>query len=318
MRACSEPTTRVSVLINNYNYGRFLEYCLSSVARQTRPVDEIIIYDDGSTDESAAVLEPWRSKATVISQPNFGLAPGFNQANAINQAFSASTGDIICLLDADDAFLPRKVERVTSVFARAPETVMVQHPFAEIDATGRRTGIRRPLLKRVDPKNYIPRTHNFLNLFTQTSGLAFRREYLQKVLPLAPDELDTVWPDVRLSRQAIFHGGIHTLRAYQGEYRVHGKNDSDKLRDKRYLHRHRDQQYAFYNRIARIHGALEIDVAQCLTCSDQGINRPGLSLAKRVGLLARSREPAQEKARIIASWAGRQVKSIIAPRSQST
>lgn len=99
---------RVSVLINNYNYGRFLDYCLSSVARQTRAVDEIIVYDDGSTDESAAVLERWRSKATVISQPNFGHAPGFNQANAINQAFSASTGDIICLLDADDAFLPRK------------------------------------------------------------------------------------------------------------------------------------------------------------------------------------------------------------------
>ena len=299
---------RVSVLINNYNYGRFLDYCLRSVINQSRPVDETIVYDDGSTDESIEILDRWRSRVTVIANPNFGQAPGFNQANAINQAFAASTGDVICLLDSDDAFLSKKVERVVKVFERQGDTIMVQHRFAEIDGLNRRTGFRRPLLKHVDPKQYINRTHNLMHLFAQTSGLAFRRSYLEQVLPIMPDELDTVWSDMRLTRQAIFHGQISTCRSCLGKYRVHGQNDSDKLRDKRYQRRHRDQQYAFYNKIARKHGAAPIDVTQCLTCLDYGINQPGLSFIQRTVLLARSREPLQEKARIVANWASRQIR----------
>jgi glycosyltransferase involved in cell wall biosynthesis len=308
---------RVSVLINNYNYGRFLDYCLQSVVDQSRPVDEIIVYDDGSTDDSIDILDGWRSRVTVIAKPNFGQAPGFNQANAINQAFAASTGDVICLLDSDDAFCIHKVERILAIFSRRPATVMVQHRFTEIDGSNQPTGIRRPLFKRVDPKTYISRAHNFRHLFTQTSGLAFRRAYLEDVLPILPDEFETVWSDVRLTRQAIFHGDIVTCRACLGEYRVHGQNDSDKLRDKLYLRRHQLQQYAFYNKVAREHGAAQIDEARCLTCADYGLNQPGLSMLERSLLLARSQEPIQEKARLVANWAGRTIRSIFAIGSQS-
>lgn len=299
---------KISVLINNYNYGAYLDYCLASVANQTLQAHEIIVYDDGSTDNSLEVIERWKSGVTVLAEPNFGKHPGVNQGNAIYQAFLCSTGDIICLLDSDDAFLHNKLAEVAKQFERHPDAVMVQHPFREIDAHGRYTGVIRPRLKKVDPMSYICRTHNVLGLFTQTSGLSFRRNYLEVVLPLRQDQLETVWPDVRLSRHAIINGPIITIHKPLSEYRVHGKNDSDKLNDNEYVTRHLRQQYEYFNSIGEAFGVPRIDLEKSLVCPGCGINQPGLSFVTRVLLLLSSNELFTEKLRIVANWIIRQLK----------
>src|SRR6266436_6656458 len=109
----------VSILISNYNYGAYLGEAIESALQQTYDKLEIVICDDGSTDGSPRILERYRSldrRIRVVYQANGG------QSLALNAAFHKSTGDIICLLDADDVFMPDKVRRVVEAFGAAPES----------------------------------------------------------------------------------------------------------------------------------------------------------------------------------------------------
>lgn len=249
----------VSVLINNYNYARFLDDCLNSVLNQTYSNIEIIVYDDGSSDDSIRVLEKYKDKIKILAYANFGEYPSFNQANSINQAFEESKGEIICLLDADDMFMPEKIEKIVTAFEQNPDSVLVQHIFDEIDEHNMKIGIKRPFIKNVQVKEYIFKTHNLLGLFAQTSALSFKREYLLKVLPILKDRYIYVWSDVRLTRQAIFFGEVVTLNQALGMYRVHGKNDSHKLRDSDYYSLVLDQMYDFFNAYSKKYNYVAIN-----------------------------------------------------------
>src|SRR6476646_282737 len=94
----------VSILINNYNYERFLKDAIDSALNQTYSKIEVIVVDDGSTDNSRSVIESYQDKVTAIFKENGG------QASAFNTGFEASQGEIICFLDADDMFQPEKVK----------------------------------------------------------------------------------------------------------------------------------------------------------------------------------------------------------------
>jgi glycosyltransferase involved in cell wall biosynthesis len=100
-----------SVIITAHNYARFLPRCLESVLGQSQPADEIIVVDDGSTDQTPAVVSSFPA-VRYIRQNNAGKAAAFNRG------FDASEGDLICHLDADDYWLPKKLKRVTEVLSR--------------------------------------------------------------------------------------------------------------------------------------------------------------------------------------------------------
>jgi len=282
----------VSILINNYNYGRFLDHCVRSVLSQTYDTVEVIAYDDGSTDGSLEVLRRYAGHVRVIAAAHGDLPPAFNQANAINRAFEASSGDLVCLLDSDDAFLPDKVQSVVRAIRNKSDAVMVQHPFEEIDESGHRTGVVKPFLSGKDPRASIYRTHSLAGLFTQTSGLSFRRTYLDRVLPIEPDRYDKIWPDVRLSRLAMFHGTVITLPDPLAEHRMHGANDSAKLGDDGFFRDAMDQMYAFFNQQAALYGWDPIDPAKSVT-------RPGLRGVKRLVAQLQATEGWPEKADLI-------------------
>jgi len=96
----------VSILVSNYNYGRFIGDTIKSALDQTYSNIELIICDDGSTDDSVEIIERYArrdSRLQLIRKANGGQASGFNAA------FAASRGEIIALLDSDDLFLPQKV-----------------------------------------------------------------------------------------------------------------------------------------------------------------------------------------------------------------
>lgn len=228
----------VSILINNYNNGPWIEACVRSALEQTYPHVEVIVYDDGSTDESLEVLRRFGDRIRLIAPgKNFGApSPNFNQAHAIWRAFQASRGQIICLLDGDDAFLPQKVARVVEAFAKTPEAVMVQHRFVAIDGTGQVVEPVRPrklLLPQREGYTYaafILKYHCLIHLFMQTSALSFRRDFLERHLPIPPDRYDKLWPDFRLSRRAAFEGQIVTLLEPLAAYRLHDRNWIHQLR----------------------------------------------------------------------------------------
>jgi len=249
-----------SILINNYNYSGYLDYCVQSVLAQTYKNIEIIVYDDGSTDNSLEILRKYEPQIKVIANKNFGHAPSFNQANAINRAFEVSKGEIIFLLDSDDAFLPEKVETVVKCFEENDSCVMVQHFLREIGEDNNPIGKIRCKVKNVDLLKHIYKTHNITGqLFSYTSALAFRRTYLDKVLPMKVDKFDKIWPEVRLNRISIFFGDVITIRDCLGEYRIHGKNDSNKLKDKVYFESFISQLYEFFNNNALKYGYPKID-----------------------------------------------------------
>jgi glycosyltransferase involved in cell wall biosynthesis len=99
---------KVSVIVPNYNYGKYIEQAIESVLSQTYKNIEIIVVDDGSTDNSLEVLERYRNKITLITQKNQGVSA------ARNNGVRASSGEYIAFLDPDDVWLPTKIEKQVS------------------------------------------------------------------------------------------------------------------------------------------------------------------------------------------------------------
>src|SRR5512143_3730544 len=97
----SEPL--VSVVMPVYNGARYLRQALESALAQTYRPLEIVVVDDGSTDETPAILAEFGTRIRALRQPNSGSAA------ARNAALDAARGELIAFLDADDLWLPQKL-----------------------------------------------------------------------------------------------------------------------------------------------------------------------------------------------------------------
>jgi glycosyltransferase involved in cell wall biosynthesis len=106
----------VSVIIPSFNYARFVTEAVASALAQGYPHREIIVIDDGSTDDTRRALEPYEGQIRYIFQPNQGLSA------ARNTGIRAATGEFIALLDADDQWHPRKLELQLGYLRQHPET----------------------------------------------------------------------------------------------------------------------------------------------------------------------------------------------------
>jgi glycosyltransferase involved in cell wall biosynthesis len=129
---------RVSVIVPAYNAAVYLPYAIESVIAQTYSNWEIVIVNDGSTDDTCAVVESYRhrlgDKLHYIHQPNRGLPA------ARNAAIKAARGAFIALLDADDVWLPHRLERAVPVLEADPGAGLVHARVMRIDARGSITG----------------------------------------------------------------------------------------------------------------------------------------------------------------------------------
>lgn len=243
-----------SVLINNYNYEDFIVQCVDSVLNQTYKNIEIIVYDDGSTDLSLQKLSQY-SNLKVISKANHGKSNNLNQMNAVYQAYLHSKGEYIFLLDSDDWFKGDKIERVIEIFERNPELEVIQHALEEVNAQGLSTNAIIPVFKNVQNyKEYIYSSESLFHLFSMTSGLAFRRSFLDRVMPLSEDELIHLCVDTRLMIIAALTSTIHTSLEPLAYYRRHGKNTWGKMADPDVHKVYTGQLYEFFNSAAQDHG----------------------------------------------------------------
>jgi glycosyltransferase involved in cell wall biosynthesis len=115
---------KISVIIPAYNAAPYISKAIESCFAQTEPPHEIVVADDGSSDETAAIAERFGSPVRVVRLPqNVGLPA------ARNAAVAASTGDWLAFLDADDWFLPEKLERQRTCAAQNPGAVLIYSSF---------------------------------------------------------------------------------------------------------------------------------------------------------------------------------------------
>jgi glycosyltransferase involved in cell wall biosynthesis len=117
---------RISVVIPNHNYGRFVSDAVEAALSQTHPPFEVIVVDNGSTDDSLEVLRKFGNRIRVIAQENRG------QSGARNRGVEEAGGDWIAFCDADDAWLSGKLERQIAVSSGA-EVGLVYCGYSEAD-----------------------------------------------------------------------------------------------------------------------------------------------------------------------------------------
>jgi glycosyltransferase involved in cell wall biosynthesis len=111
---------RISAVITTYNNASFLAEAIESVLAQTRPLDEILVVDDGSTDETRRVVSAYSDKGVdYIYQPNQGAGA------ARNLGIRSTRGDLIAFLDADDLWLEEKTRLQDEVLLAQPELALV-------------------------------------------------------------------------------------------------------------------------------------------------------------------------------------------------
>jgi glycosyltransferase involved in cell wall biosynthesis len=205
-------TASVGVVITTYNHAHFLQESLASVSRQTRPSDAVIVVDDGSSDDPAAVVSRFPG-AQLIRQENRGLAA------ARNRGLAALSTTYVVFLDADDRLAPDAVERGLACFGRAPECGFVYGGHVYIDRDGSEIG------ERYEPPGDDPHVKLLRGNFIAMHGaVMYRREKLLAVggfdQTLRRCEDYDVY--LRMTRRFPIAGYADRVAAY----RLHGRNMS--------------------------------------------------------------------------------------------
>jgi glycosyltransferase involved in cell wall biosynthesis len=217
----------VSVLITCFNYGAFVGQAIDSALAQTYPPSEIIVADDASGDNSCEVVESYVSRGLgikLLRNPHGGMA-----AN-LNSAYRNCTGDVICLLDADDIFLPGKIEAIVNAFRTHPQAGFAIHRASLVDNQKRQRGMY-PLLSALPSGDCAQSTYDNAGVLMglpPTTNLALRREIADQIFPI-PVEY-TGYAEQMIHRLAPLMTELCSVDEALALWRLHGRNDQNSTR----------------------------------------------------------------------------------------
>jgi glycosyltransferase involved in cell wall biosynthesis len=231
-------------VVPNYNHARYLPECLGSIAAQMRPADEVVIIDDGSSDDSPQVLDQ-----LVRGHPTWRVIRHRERRGVIarlNEGLAEATGDWVAFLGADDGLLPTFVERTSQYAAKYPDAGLVSACATVLEGTSTRS-FRPVILPRTDP-GYVSvaqfrkmlRTGD--NFFLGTVTL-YRREALTSLGGFDPAV--GALSDGFIARRLAVRLGFSFLPEILGYWRIHDNNYSvttatDAVAVERLLSRARD------------------------------------------------------------------------------
>ena len=228
-------TMLVSVIIPVYNSSKYISKAIDSVLAQTYSNYEIIVIDDGSTDNTKAKLEQYKNKVRYIYQENQGSAA------ARNTGIKLARGELIAFLDADDLWsMPQKLEKQVACFIADLDLGGVNTGWRIIDGSGKH-------IKTVQPWHKAPK----LDLETwlkkkcvRTSAMIFRREWLEKVGGFDPEIRQSHDVDLIL-RLSLAGCKTVWLKEETVCYRQHEENTTkDSLKQAKYIQAVLDKFYA--------------------------------------------------------------------------
>jgi glycosyltransferase involved in cell wall biosynthesis len=211
----ASPFGLVSVVISSFNYARFVGDAIDSALALDWPEVEVIVVDDGSTDESPAVIRSYGERIIPIFLSKSG------QVSAVNAGFARSRGDVVIFLDADDVLYPSLVRRLASVWR--PGVSKVQYQMLVIDAEGKPEGSVFPQYLRTPSPHEIKRWMITSGDYPTPpgSGNAYARSFLEKLFPLSGFDQAA---DSHCVTAAPYWGDVLTLAEPLVKYRVHGQN----------------------------------------------------------------------------------------------
>ena len=216
--AASGAPPLISIVITCFNYARFVALAIESALAQAYPRTEIVVVNDGSTDDSAQVIGRYgvryRDRVRIIDQPNGG------SVSALNRGFAESRGDIVMFLDADDLIAPQAAAEVARAFY--PGCAKVQFDLAIIDGDGRDLGRRfcsfQSGYDAAAVRAAFQRTGTYR--WPVTAGNAYARWFAAPFFPLAIEH----GADGTLNTVAPLYGDVVTIPRALGAYRLHGNN----------------------------------------------------------------------------------------------
>jgi Glycosyl transferase family 2 len=208
----------VSIVINNFNYERYIGAAIDSALSQDYQPVEVVVVDDGSTDSSRDVIRRYGDKILAVFQSNGG------QGAAYNAGYAACRGEFVIFLDADDRLYPHAAREIVKHFHA--DTSKVQFNLALIDQDGR--SLQRSVLNVLPDPAMFPRLLREFLFYPGPpgSGNAYRRRFLEKRLPL-PSDRWKIAADSCLIFAAPIDGTVVHIDRCLGDYRRHRGGASD-------------------------------------------------------------------------------------------
>ena len=178
---------KVSVVIANYNSSSYIRQCIESLNSQTYKDLEIIFFDDNSADNSLDIIKQFANVKVIENkaQTKFG---SLNQLNAFKKAVEISEGDLIFLLDSDDYFDDKKIEKVVNYFKNNENAKIVfDYPFIVENKN-----IYPDKIKKKIFTTYWPYIH-------PTSCISIKKKNFQELLKfISYKDFPDVWIDLRI------------------------------------------------------------------------------------------------------------------------
>lgn len=208
---------RISVVIDTYNYGRFVTHAIESALEQDFPREqiEILVVDDGSTDDTAKCVAKYGDRVRYLWKENGG------QASAINFGAAHAKGGFVAFLDGDDVWMPDKLSRVMKEFDDDARVVMAYHKYCFWDASEERTW--EPTYFNEVAGDVVADSRKVVRyIAAPTSSLVFQRAALQRLMPI-PEECSFMWDAYAVST-VIFLGPVACVSDCLTRNRVHGQN----------------------------------------------------------------------------------------------
>ena len=213
---------KVSVAINNYNYGKYIIECVESVLSQTYKNIEIIIVDDGSTDNSLELLYSYyanHQNIKIVAKQNGG------QLSAFNEVLQHITGEIVFFLDADDLYKEDYIETILKIYDTNEEIDFIFCALEKFFPDGTTELLQR--YKKTKKFGFSVIT-TFIHkewIGSETSAISMRLQLLKKVLPI-PLEQDWITraDDCLVWGTSIVGAQKYYLAIPLVKYRVHGNN----------------------------------------------------------------------------------------------
>ena len=251
---------RFSFLIANYNYADFVGQAIESALAVDWPNKEVIVVDDGSTDNSREVIGAFGDRIRALYQFNQG------QRTANNIGFAQTTGDIVVFLDADDMLEPEFAKAVAAAWTPATSKVQVQMRL--VDAANQPLGICVPQLRQQPKPEQIARWARSNNEYPSSpgSGNAYARNFLDQIFPIGPEHDSST--DSTCLALAPLLGDVATVMEPLVRYRRHGNNDSNLFKTKN----------GFAREVAR---AVQRQKSQESICSRLGLQAPDPASLRR-------------------------------------